>query len=56
MKKYVVRDYTMEQKGFHNEYTSEEFNTYEEALKEIEERKAYDRILGIHDEYYIEEV
>ena len=56
MKKYEVRDYTMEQKGFKNEYTSELFDTYIEALKEIKQREYADRVLGIYDEYYIEEV
>ena len=39
MKKYEVHNYTMEQQGFGNMYTSELFNTYEEALKEIEQRE-----------------
>lgn len=56
MKKYEVRDFTMEQKGFLNEYTSELFNTYEEALEEIKQREYCDKVLGIYDEYYIKEV
>ena len=55
MKKYEVRDYTMEQVGFLNEYT-EIFDTYEEALKEIEQREYADRVLGVCDEYYIKEI
>ena len=54
--KYEVRDYTMEQKGFLNEYTSDLFDTEEEALKEIEQREYADKVLGICDEYYIKKV
>lgn len=54
--KYEVRDYTMEQMGFTNGYTSDLFNTREEAEKEIEQRQCADRVLGICDEYYINEV
>lgn len=53
---YEVRDYTMEQKGFSNEYTSELFQTIEEAYKEIMDRQAQDKALGIFDEYYVKEV
>lgn len=56
MKKYEVRDYTMEKKGFGNAYTSDLFNTKEEAEKEIEQRQYADKVLGICDEYYIKEV
>lgn len=56
MKKYVVRDYTMEQAGFGQTYTSDYFDTYEEALKEMEQREYADKVLGIFDEYYIEEI
>lgn len=55
MRKYQVRDYTMEKAGFKDEYSSELFEDYASALKEIENREKYDRILGICDEYYIEE-
>lgn len=54
--KYEVRDYTMEQQGFANDYTSDLFDTYEEALNEEEKLKAQDRALGIQDEYYIKQV
>ncbi len=54
--KYVVRDYTMEQAGFGGTYTSDYLDTYEDALKEIEQREYADRVLGISDEYYIEKV
>lgn len=56
MKKFEVHDYTMEQAGFINDYTSDYFDTYEEALNEIEQRRYADRVLGICDEYYIKEV
>ena len=56
MKKYVVSDYTMEKEGFGKTYTSDYFDTYEEAIKEMEHREYADRVLGICDEYYIEEV
>lgn len=54
--KYEVHDYTMEQQGFGNAYTSEAFDTREEAQKEIEQREYADRVLGVSDEYYIKEV
>ena len=54
--KYVVRDYTMEQQGFSWQFNSDPFDTYEEALEEIETRQCQDRTLGICDEYYIEKV
>lgn len=56
MKKYEVRDYTMEEAGFLNEYTSDLFDTREEAENEIAHREYADRVLGVCDEYYIKEV
>lgn len=55
MTKYVVRDYTMEQQGFRNEFTSDYFDTREQAEDEIEQRRYADKVLGVFDEYYIVE-
>lgn len=56
MKKYVVRDRTMEDAGFGFVYSSDYFNTREEAEKEIRQREYADRVLGVCDEYYIREI
>lgn len=56
MKKYVVRNRTMEEAGFGLIYSSDYFNSYEEALKEIDQREYTDRVVGVYNEYYIREV
>ena len=55
--KYIIHNVTKERQGFAPEdYNSDLFNTYEEALKELENLIATDKSLNIKDEYYIEQI
>lgn len=55
MIKYIVKDSTMIGLGF-TTYESEYFDSYEEALKELQLLEHIDKEIGENHNYYIEEV